>query len=1147
MKALKKLISMFTASAILAVGSIGVLPKEGIGGFAFSVRAADIVDSGECGQLTWTLDGEDTLTISGKGAMTNWSSSSAVPWYSYQDDILNVKIENGVTSIGDCAFIYCSSLTSITIPDSVTSIGDGAFFNCNNLTSITIPDSVTSIGSSAFANCSSLTSITIPDSVTSIGDGAFFNCDSLTSITIPDSMTSIGASAFESCSSLTSITIPDSVTSIGSHAFLSCSSLTSITIPDSVTSIGYGAFYNCDNLTSITIPDSVTNVGDAAFDYCVSLSDVYYTGTEEEWNAIIISSRNECLTNATIHYNFKLPDSEKQSVYQFFNMTLSWERAKEYCESLNGHLAVISSAEEQSIIEEQIPDISKNCYWIGAYLENDEWKWITDEPFEYENWGENLPDNYRDIEEYAHIYAKDNTNESPARLKGEWNDCGYIDTTTSSDNFYSNHNFGFICEWEDGDRELTGVIDFDVMQVAEFITNNPNYYLTSDTVELISQSKEVALLDPSVTSYLGWKDFENFISGDTTVDKYNAKLTIQTMVADLLLSDDVAHSVNDVSELASENAMNESLMLFKENAEKLNITGERLNNLENILSLGSSSIDAAKRNKWIAEFLGDVKPDLLSDTLGIASDTANMFGIIYSIKQNELSNSEDLYKLYIASIAYASANDALKESLALLKQYIDMEAEKYSSGTDVYSKRVRYVAEEFSNYYQMFIDTTGSSQKEYAEELALKMVEHTASQLAVFGIEKIIEAGLTIACPELHIVLEMLGTGFKIGMNVWESLSDVDEQALERDMFLNTLVFSDAIGNAMNDVQYGFPALVLIRLDKYSTEMYQYGIRFYQKINKMMLEHANKHQLMLAIEMPDKNWINTDDVDMILMCNAMFGTEYVEETLDIRGIVDIAEKIRYNTIDSLNDYEFQQFESVAPWDVERMVNDFYTQSFYVNHCEFYKLENEIKYHPLLIIHVIETAINAIYAIHCPVDITITKNGITIAEVKNEILTMIDETSDIPIHLIRTAENESASKYVMLPEGYELQITGNGMGTMSFEKAAIENGSVIEVSNIEDIPVTAGSVYREVIAENKTIALECDLDNDGTIDQIIDAILLGDVNSDGKLSISDAVLLARIVGEDTESTEEYAIDHCDVDSNDLVTILDVIALLKIIAK
>ena len=203
--------------------------------------------------LTWTLDADGTLTISGTGAMKNYDyDSNQSPVYK-NSNVKKVVIEDGVTSIGESAFFYCSSLTSITIPDSVTSIGDYAFFNCSSLTSITIPDSVTSIGESAFYGCSSLTSITIPDGVTSIGNTAFSYCSSLTSITIPDSVTSIGDYAFRNCSSLTSITIPNSVTSIGNNTFRLCKSLTIITIPDSVTSIGESAFDNCKNLKTISL------------------------------------------------------------------------------------------------------------------------------------------------------------------------------------------------------------------------------------------------------------------------------------------------------------------------------------------------------------------------------------------------------------------------------------------------------------------------------------------------------------------------------------------------------------------------------------------------------------------------------------------------------------------------------------------------------------------------------------------------------------------------------------------------------------------------------------------------------------------------------------------------------------------------------
>ncbi len=271
--------------------------------------------------VVWNLT-DSVLTISGAGTMTDYSSTSSIPWYSYRSSIKSVVIEEGVTSIGDYAFYGCSSLTSVTISNSVTSIGYRAFYNCSSLTSITIPDGVTSIGYSAFYNCSSLTSIDIPNSVTSIGEWAFYNCSSLTSIDIPNSVTSIGYSAFYNCSSLTSVTIPNSVTSIGEEAFSGCSSLpvtdnlryadtylvgavdkslssysikegtkwigngafsgcsslTSVTIGNSVTSIGSSAFYGCSSLTSVEIPENVTSIGIRAFAGCDSLKHVF-------WNA----------------------------------------------------------------------------------------------------------------------------------------------------------------------------------------------------------------------------------------------------------------------------------------------------------------------------------------------------------------------------------------------------------------------------------------------------------------------------------------------------------------------------------------------------------------------------------------------------------------------------------------------------------------------------------------------------------------------------------------------------------------------------------------------------------------------------------------------------------------------------------------------
>ena len=138
--------------------------------------------SGTCGEnLTWKLE-DGVLTISGTGAMTDYSpiQGPQLPWAAAK--IKSVVVESGVTSIGDFAFAGQIGLTSITIPDSVTSIGDYAFHYCMSLTSVKIPDGVTRICQKVFQDCSSLTSVEIPDSVASIGSNAFYNCTALKNV-----------------------------------------------------------------------------------------------------------------------------------------------------------------------------------------------------------------------------------------------------------------------------------------------------------------------------------------------------------------------------------------------------------------------------------------------------------------------------------------------------------------------------------------------------------------------------------------------------------------------------------------------------------------------------------------------------------------------------------------------------------------------------------------------------------------------------------------------------------------------------------------------------------------------------------------------------------------------------------------------------
>ena len=207
-------------------------------------------------------------SISNNG--TNYSVTSIGDnAFVYCTSLTSVTIPNSVTSIGDYAFNYCPSLNSLSLGNSVSIIGDYAFSDCNNLASIILPNSLTSIGANAFQSTFGFTSITIPDTVTSIGEYAFIG-SSLTSVSLPNSFTIINSGVFNG-TSITSISIPNSVVSIGAGAFEG-SNLTSVTIPNSVTTIGDFAFASCSNLTTVNIPDSVTSILPAAFIFCYNLT-----------------------------------------------------------------------------------------------------------------------------------------------------------------------------------------------------------------------------------------------------------------------------------------------------------------------------------------------------------------------------------------------------------------------------------------------------------------------------------------------------------------------------------------------------------------------------------------------------------------------------------------------------------------------------------------------------------------------------------------------------------------------------------------------------------------------------------------------------------------------------------------------------------
>ena len=243
----------------------------------------EVAWQGTEGRLNWSVTTGGVLTISGNGAIPNYTSKGS-PWKDY--DFYTVVIEEGVTGIGDFAF-YQSKALSVYIPDSVTAIGQNAF--CESaLVAVTIPGTVNTIGDSAFKNCENLASVSVSEGVAAIGDSAFLGCRTLAYIDFPASIKSVGSAAFASCDSMVSVRFMpgSSQVALGSGLFRQCWNLTNVTLPQTADTISSEMFQSCSSLPTLYIPGSVQSIGDDPFTSCRALKVIYYGGSQAEWNKI---------------------------------------------------------------------------------------------------------------------------------------------------------------------------------------------------------------------------------------------------------------------------------------------------------------------------------------------------------------------------------------------------------------------------------------------------------------------------------------------------------------------------------------------------------------------------------------------------------------------------------------------------------------------------------------------------------------------------------------------------------------------------------------------------------------------------------------------------------------------------------------------
>lgn len=282
--------------------------------------------------------------------------------YPAASEMTEYVVPDTVTIVGYCAFNHCDNLRTVVLGNSVSEISQEAFYMCDNLESINFPEGLERISKEAFSSCEKLSNADLPMSLTEIGQRAFtntaiksfyisknvktiyeagqallskalvsievseenlyfssddngvlYNKDKTTLLkypdclenekfVVPDGVKSIGVYALSS-DYLKEVILPESVLSFYSDAFTGCG-INRIEIPAGVKSISDSAFLYCDNLKEVFLPVSVQTIKYGAFRSCEAITDVFYSGTQEEWEAITFANENDCLLNATIHYNY---------------------------------------------------------------------------------------------------------------------------------------------------------------------------------------------------------------------------------------------------------------------------------------------------------------------------------------------------------------------------------------------------------------------------------------------------------------------------------------------------------------------------------------------------------------------------------------------------------------------------------------------------------------------------------------------------------------------------------------------------------------------------------------------------------------------------------------------------------------------------
>jgi len=255
---------------------------------------------GYCGHdMMWNFDFETgALTVSGEGDMYDYWDITEFPWYGIKDRIKTVEISEGITSISEYAFENCNGITEMIFPESVTTIGDYAFSGCSGIEKIDLHENIVSIGENTFAGCSGMKEFYVSKNLETFSEKYLKGLTNLEKLYVDYDHPTYYTDDFGALFKRRNLTSTD--TYITLVYYPPCAPYGYYSPPETMVVVGENAFKNSKNLKSVYVPKSLTKIGDSAFAGC-NITDIYYSGTEDELGKINIGANNDVLNTAIKH------------------------------------------------------------------------------------------------------------------------------------------------------------------------------------------------------------------------------------------------------------------------------------------------------------------------------------------------------------------------------------------------------------------------------------------------------------------------------------------------------------------------------------------------------------------------------------------------------------------------------------------------------------------------------------------------------------------------------------------------------------------------------------------------------------------------------------------------------------------------------